>query len=269
MMQTDGNGRSLARVRGVTLNEFPSDLYVPPEALRVFLDSFEGPLDLLLYLIRKHDFDILEISVSAVTDQYLQYIQLMDRLDVHLAGEYLAMAATLTAIKSRMLLPLMPSDEEEEEDPRAAIVRRLREFDRIKRLAEQLDEIPRMEREYFPAAADGNLPRDERPLPEVEFHQLMSAFSDVLLRASYREHHEMTAEVLSVSERMADILAQVASSKHFVPFVALFCLEEGRRGVVVTFLAITQLLQNGRVNVVQNGSYAPIYVTAAQTGRQR
>ena len=268
-MQIHENGRSLARVRGVTLNEFPSDLYVPPEALRVFLDSFEGPLDLLLYLIRKHDFDILEISVSAVTDQYLQYIQLMDQFDVHLAGEYLSMAATLAAIKSRMLLPLMPSDDEDEEDPRAAIVRRLREFDRIKRVAEQLDEIPRMEREFFPVEVDSNLPPDERPLPEVELNQLMSAFSDVLLGASYREHHQMSAEVLSVSERMADILAQVASSKRFVPFVALFCLEEGRRGVVVTFLAITQLLQNGRVNVVQNGSYAPIYVTAAAHAGKR
>lgn len=260
---------AIARVRGITLNEFPTDLYVPPEALRVFLDSFEGPLDLLLYLIRKHDFDILEISVSAVTDQYLQYIQLMDTLDVHLAGEYLAMAATLAAIKSRMLLPLMPSDDEEEEDPRAVIVRRLREFDHIKRVAQELDDMPRMERDFFPAAADSNLPRNERPLPEVEFHQLMSAFSDVLIRASYREHHQMTPEVLSVSERMADILAQVASSKRFVPFVALFCLDEGRRGVVVTFLAITQLLQSGRVNVVQNGSYAPIYVTAgAHAGMQ-
>lgn len=124
-----------------------------------------------------------------------------------------------------------------------------------------------MEREFFPAAMDSNLPANEQTLPEVEFHQLMSAFSDVLLRASYRKHHEMTAEVLSVSERMAAILAQVASSKNFVPFVALFCLEEGRRGVVVTFLAITQLLQNGRVNVVQNGSFAPIYVAAAG-GRQ-
>lgn len=253
---------SVARVRGVALNEFPRDLYVPPEALRVFLDSFEGPLDLLLYLIRKHDFDILEISVSAVTDQYLEYIQLMDKLDVNLAGEYLSMAALLTAIKSRMLLPLQPSPEDEEEDPRAAIVRRLREFDHIKRAAKKLDELPRYERDFFPAAPDSNLPPEQRPRPEVELHQLMSAFSDVLIRASYREHHAMTPEVLSVSERMADILAQVAASKTFVPFVALFCLEEGRRGVVVTFLAITQLVQRGSVSVVQNGSFAPIYIAA-------
>lgn len=259
---TSGNeGNSVvARVRGVTLSEFPRDLYVPPEALRVFLDSFEGPLDLLLYLIRKHDFDILEISVSAVTDQYLQYIQLMDQLDVILAGEYLAMAALLTAIKSRMLLPIQPSAEEDEEDPRAAIVRRLKEFEHIKRAAQQLDEIPRMNRDFFPAISQSKLPREERPLPEVELDQLMSAFSDVLIRASYRQHHEMTPEVLSVSERMADILAQVASSKSFVPFVALFCLDEGRRGVVVTFLAITQLIQRGSVKVVQNGSFAPIYL---------
>ena len=258
---------SLARVRGVTLREFPRDLYVPPEALRVFLDSFEGPLDLLLYLIRKHDFDVLEISVSAVTDQYLQYIQLMDQLDVNLAGEYLAMAALLTAIKSRMLLPIQPSVEEDEEDPRAAIVRRLKEFEHIKRAAKQLDEMPRMHREFFPASAESKLPPEQRPLPDVELDQLMSAFSDVLLRASYREHHEMTAEVLSVSERMADILAQVASSKTFVPFIALFCLEEGRRGVVVTFLAITQLIQKGSVNIVQNGSFAPIYIAPAETAK--
>ena len=259
-----GRTDSVARVRGVPLNEFPRDLYVPPEALRVFLDSFEGPLDLLLYLIRKHDFDILEISVSAVTDQYLQYIQLMDQLDVNLAGEYLSMAALLTAIKSRMLLPLQPSSEEDEEDPRAAIVRRLREFDHIKRAAQKLDELPRFEHDFFPATPDTNLPPEDRPQPEVELHQLMAAFSDVLMRASYREHHALTPEVLSVSERMADILAQVAASKTFVPFVALFCLEEGRRGVVVTFLAITQLVQRGRVSVVQNGSFAPIYI--APTG---
>ena len=258
---------SVARVRGVTLREFPRDLYVPPEALRVFLDSFEGPLDLLLYLIRKHDFDILEISVSAVTDQYLRYIQLMDQLDVNLAGEYLAMAALLTAIKSRMLLPIQPSVEEDEEDPRAAIVRRLKGFEHIKRAANQLDEMPRMHREFFPASAESKLPPEQRPLPEVELDQLMSAFSDVLLRASYRKHHEMTPEVLSVSERMADILAQVASSKTFVPFIALFCLEEGRRGVVVTFLAITQLIQKGSVSVVQNGSFAPIYIAPADTAK--
>ena len=253
----------IARVRGTDLTEFPTDLYIPPEALKVFLDSFEGPLDLLLYLIRKHDFDILEISVSAVTDQYLQYINLMDHLDIHLAGEYLAMAATLAAIKSRMLLPLVTSDDEEEEDPRAEIVRRLREFEQIKRAAETLDDMPHMEREFFPVVADCKAP-ESRPLPEVDMRSLMSAFSDVLLRARYRERHEMTPEVLSVSERMADILAQVASAKRFVPFVALFHLEEGRLGVVVTFLAITQLLQLGRVNVVQRGSFAPMYVTATE-----
>ena len=252
---------AMARVRGVSLSEFPADLYVPPEALRVFLDSFEGPLDLLLYLIRKHDFDILEINVSAVTDQYLEYINLMDHLDIHLAGEYLAMAATLAAIKSRMLLPLVTTDEDEEEDPRAEIVRRLREFERIKCAAEALDEMPRMEREFFPAAAQTNAPYN-RPPPEVDMHALMSAFSDVLLRARFSEHHEMTPEVLSVSERMADVLARVAAAKRFVPFIALFHLQEGRLGVVVTFLAITQLLQLGRINVVQRGSFAPMYVTA-------
>ena len=264
---TQASATGIARVRGVSLSEFPADLYVPPEALRVFLDSFEGPLDLLLYLIRKHDFDILEINVSAVTDQYLQYINLMDHLDIHLAGEYLAMAATLAAIKSRMLLPLVTADEDEEEDPRAEIVRRLREFERIKRVAEQLDEMPRMEREFFPAVAEANAPGN-RPLPEVDMRALMSAFSDVLLRARYREHHEMSAEVLSVSERMADILARVAAAKRFVPFVALFQLHEGRLGVVVTFLAITQLLQMGRVDVVQRGSFAPMYVTATSRPRQ-
>ncbi len=261
-MDTKVRESAQARVRGVSLSEFPTDLYVPPEALRVFLDSFEGPLDLLLYLIRKHDFDILEISVSKVTDQYLQYINLMDHLDIYLAGEYLAMAATLAAIKSRMLLPLVATDDDEEDDPRAEIVRRLREFERIKRAAETLDEMPRLEREFFPAVAQSNAP-ENRPLPEVDMRALMSAFSDVLLRARYREHHEMTPEVLSVSERMADILARVASAKRFVPFVALFELQEGRLGVVVTFLAVTQLLQLGRVNVVQRGSFAPLYVTAA------
>ncbi len=253
---------SLARVRGIALSRFPSDLYVPPEALRVFLESFEGPLDLLLYLIRKHDFDVLEISVSAVTDQYLEYIGLMDRLDVHLAGEYLAMAATLAAIKSRMLLPVLPGDEQEEEDPRAAIVQRLREFERIKRVAVKLDELPRLERDVFPLEVQHPAETEQRPLPDVALEDLLSAFSDVLLRASYREAHRMTPEFLSVSERMADILARVAASKSFVPFVALFALDEGRRGVVVTFLAITRLLQDGRVQVVQKGSYAPIYVTA-------
>ena len=261
--------QGLARVRGITLNAFPRDLYVPPEALRVFLDSFEGPLDLLLYFIRKHDFDILEISVSAVTDQYLRYIGLMDQLDVHLAGEYLAMAALLTAIKSRMLLPIQPTDEEHEEDPRAAIVRRLREFEYIKRASQKLDELPRMQRDFFPAGAESKLPPEQRPLPDIELHQLMSAFSDVILRASYRKHHEMIPEVLSVSERMTDILARVASSKTFVPFIALFCLEEGRRGVVVTFLAVTQLIQNRRLSVVQNGPFAPIYIAPRDVAKAK
>jgi segregation and condensation protein A len=250
-----------AVVLGQAMTEIPKDLYIPPRALEVFLEAFEGPLDLLLYLIRRQNIDILEIDVSDITDQYMQYVELMDAMQFELAAEYLLMAAMLAEIKSRMLLPRSESVEEDEEDPRAQLIRRLQEYERFKQAAEEIDELPRMEREVFPASAEPPDIQRSRPDPDVDMRELLVALTEVLRRAEMYEHHHIQREALSTRERMSDVLDSL-KQKQFVPFVSLFRVEEGRLGVVVTFLAIMELIKESLVEIVQTDNFGPIHVKA-------
>jgi segregation and condensation protein A len=252
----------VALVRGETVRELPTDLYIPPEALEVFLETFEGPLDLLLYLIRRENLDILEIRVAEITAQYIAYIEIMQTMQLELAGEYLVMAAMLAEIKSRMLLPRPAGHDVEEDDPRAELIRRLQEYEQIKSAAERMNELPRMERDLFPArAAKPELVR-ERVEPDVDLRELLVALAEVLHRSDLYQHHHVQLEPLSVRERMSNVLALVNASTEFVPFGALFRAEEGRMGVVVTFLAILELLRERLLDLVQHGEFAPLYVRA-------
>ncbi len=250
-----------AVVLGQAMTEIPKDLYIPPRALEVFLEAFEGPLDLLLYLIRRQNIDILDIDVSDITDQYMQYVELMDAMQFELAAEYLLMAAMLAEIKSRMLLPRSESVEEDEEDPRAQLIRRLQEYERFKKAAEDIDEMPRVEREVFTASAEPPDIQRSRPDPDVDMRELLAALTEVLRRAEMYEHHHIQREALSTRERMSDVL-ETLRDKQFVPFVSLFRIEEGRLGVVVTFLAIMELIKESLVEIVQTDSFGPIHVKA-------
>ena len=258
-------GNVVALVRGKTLRELPSDLYIPPQALEVFLEAFEGPLDLLLYLIRRQNLDILDIQVAEITEQYLRYIELMKALKLDLAGEYLLIAAMLAEIKSRLLLP-RPTVEEDEEDPRAELVRRLQEYERIKHAAEQLDDMPRLERDLHQASAAPPTVAKRQVLPTVDMKELLLAMAEVLQRADLHQRHAVALEGLSVRARMSDVLARVNRASGFVPFADLFDVREGRRGVVVTFLALLELVREALLDLTQNGPFAPIYVCAPRAG---
>jgi len=255
-----------AVVNGEPISQLPRDLYIPPQALEVFLEAFEGPLDLLLYLIRRHNLDVLDIPLAEITRQYMQYIELMHELQLELAGEYLVMAATLAEIKSRMLLPRPPSAGEEGEDPRAELVRRLQEYERFKRAAQELDALTRLERDVWATSAELKERRVVRTLPQVTLQEMLVAFKDVVARAEMFAHHHIEREQLSVGERMSDILAQLATAG-FVEFMRLFRPEEGRMGVTVTFVAILELLREGLIDIVQAEAYAPLHVRAASAGR--
>lgn len=257
------DGNIVALVGGKVLDQLPADLYIPPDALEVFLDAFEGPLDLLLYLIRRQNLDILNIEVARITEQYLRYIDVMKALKLDLAGEYLLMAAMLAEIKSRLLLP-QPTSEEDEEDPRAELVRRLQEYERVKQAAETLDELPRLERDLHAASAGKPELVKRHAQPDVDLKELMAALVDVLRRADLHQRHAVQLEGLSVRERMSDVLARVGAGPRFVPFAELFDVREGRQGVVVTFLALLELAREALVEMTQSGPYAPIYVRAPQ-----
>lgn len=250
-----------AIVMGQEMTELPKDLYIPPRALEVILEAFEGPLDLLLYLIRRQNLDILEIDVSEITEQYMQYVELMDAMQFELASEYLLMAAMLAEIKSRMLLPRSKVDEDEEEDPRANLIRRLQEYERFKQAAEDMEVLPRLERDTWVASAEPPDLKQDRPLPDIEMKELMLALGEVLRRADMYESHQIQRESLSTRERMSDVL-ETLRSKNFVPFVSLFKVEEGRLGVVVTFLAIMELIKESLVEIVQTEGFGPIHVKA-------
>ena len=249
-----------AVVEGEPLTEMPRDLYIPPDALQVFLEAFEGPLDLLLYLIRRQNLDILDIPLAEITRQYMQYIELMQDLQLELAGEYMLMAATLAEIKSRMLLP-RPQGElgHEEEDPRAELVRRLQEYERFKQAAADIEELPRVDRDTFPASAELAERRVVRLLPSVTMQEMLVALKDVMSRAEMFAHHHVQRERLSVRQRMSDVLGALRSQA-FVEFIHLFRPEEGRMGVTVTFCAILELLREGLVEIVQAEPFAPIHV---------
>ncbi|GAP75020.1 MULTISPECIES: segregation and condensation protein A [Pseudoalteromonas] len=251
----------LAFIRGEAVVEKPEDLYIPPDALEVVLETFEGPLDLLLYLIKKHKLDVLELSIFSITEQYMRYVEMMREFQLELAGEYLVMAALLAQIKSRLLLPVHEELGEEEEDPRAELVRRLQEYEQFKKAAEQLDELPRMERDIFTAHALVEEAAMPEPLfPEVALEELMLALSDVMARAKTFEHHHITPEQLSTRARMSAILAQLQNHSGYIDFALLFTPQEGRAGVVVTFIAILELTKEGLIHCQQANSESAIHV---------
>ena len=241
------------------VRELPTDLYIPPDALEVFLETFEGPLDLLLYLIRRQNLDILEISVHEIAEQYIGYIELMGALKLELAAEYLVMAAMLAEIKSRLLLP-RPTETVDEDDPRAELVRRLQEYEQFKTAAENLDALPREERDIRVAHATRPLIVRERVEPLVDLREMMIALADVLRRAELNERHVVQLEPLSVRERMSGLLERLADTSTFLEFSTLFDATEGRRGVVVTLLAILELMRDELISVVQSRAFAPIHV---------
>ena len=255
-----------AVVEGEPLTEMPRDLYIPPDALQVFLEAFEGPLDLLLYLIRRQNLDILDIPLAEITRQYMQYIEVMRELQLELAGEYMLMAATLAEIKSRMLLPRPQSDGVEEDDPRAELVRRLQEYERFKRAAEDMEELSRVDRDTFPASAEVVERRVVKLLPAVTMQEMLVALKDVMVRAEMFAHHHVQRERLSVRQRMSDVLSALRTQS-FVEFAQLFRAEEGRMGVTVTFSAILELLREGLIEIVQAEQFAPIHVRAGAPRR--
>jgi len=253
----------LAVVRGEALSVLPEDLYIPPDALEVILEAFEGPLDLLLYLIKRQNLDICDIPIAAITVQYMSYVDLMKDFKLDLAAEYLVMAAMLAEIKSRMLLPKRV-EAEDEDDPRAELIRRLQEYEQCKQASVDLDELPRLEREFWQVQSVADFPEEPRPLPEVELSEILLAFRDVLQRADMFTSHEIKRESLSIRERMTSVLAAI-QEQQFVAFSQLFTLEEGRRGAVVTLMAILELLKAQIIDVVQGeDSYAPLYVRSVQ-----
>ena len=257
-----------AIVRGEELTEVPVDLYIPPKALEVFLDAFEGPLDLLLYLIKKQNLDILDINVAELTEQYMHYVRLMDTMQFELAAEYLVMAAMLAEIKSRMLLPRSHEIEDDEEDPRAQLIRRLQEYERFKKAAEDIAEMPRVERDIFIAEIEPPEDERERPQPDVDLKELLIALGDVLHRADMFESHKVHLEPLSTRERMGRVLDQLHGSDGFVSFAAFFTASEGRAGVVVTFLAIMELIKESLIDIVQAEPFAPIHIRAKIAGAE-
>lgn len=251
-----------AIVQGKAFTQLPKDLYIPPDALEVILEAFEGPLDLLLYLIRRQNLDILDIDVSEITHQYVAYVEMMEAMQFELAAEYLVMAAMLAEIKSRMLLPRSEeATDEDEDDPRATLIRRLQEYERFKQAAEDLDELPRLHRDVQLAKAQGPDRNLTRPEPDVDLKELLLSLAEVLRRADMFESHHVEREKLSTRERMGQVLDKL-SGQQFVPFVSLFTVNEGRLGVVVTFLAVMELIKESLVEIVQTEAFGPIHVKA-------
>lgn len=250
----------LAFVNGQAVVEKPEDLYIPPDALEVILEAFEGPLDLLLYLIRKQKFDIANLPLLPITKQYMEYVEVMKDLKLELAAEYLVMAAILAEIKSRVLLPKITNSEDEEEDPRAELIRRLREYEAVKEAAQELDNIPRQERDFFPITAEtAENCQPVKILPDVTLQELVLSFQNAMQRAATFEHHQIAREALSTRERMSKIL-ELINEKKFTGFDDLFTPEEGKAGVVVTFLAILELVKEKLIEIVQAEPYSNIHV---------
>jgi len=253
---------TLAIVQGQALVSLPKDLYIPPDAMEVFLEAFEGPLDLLLYLIKKQNLDILNIPIAEVTRQYMEYVEIMKELSLELAAEYLVMAALLAEIKSRMLLPRPETAEGIEEDPRAELIRRLQEYERFKQAASDLDKLPRLERDTFTVDAATDHFVFEKPQPVVELKELLAAFLDVITRIAHTKSHEIQMEPLSVRDRMSSIL-NALQEKEFIEFHSAFNANEGKQGVVVTFLAMLELLKDHLIEFIQAAPFAPIHLKAA------
>lgn len=254
----------IALVRGEPITVLPQDLYIPPDALEIFLETFSGPLDLLLYLIKKQNVDILEIPVAEITHQYMRYVELMKAIKLELAAEYLVMAAMLAQIKSRMLLPRSPFEDEDEEDPRAELIRRLQEYERFKQAAEDLDQLPRRERDIFPVSAVAPDMEVTQTLPDINLEELLKAFGDVLKRSKLNATHLITREPLSVRERMTRILSSL-QEQAFVNFNSFFTQEEGRRGLVVSFIAILELVKQALIEIVQTEAFSEIHLKPKTT----
>ena len=249
-----------ARIYGEPLTEIPADLYIPPDALEILLDAFQGPLDLLLYLIRKQNLDVLDIPMAPLTRQYLEYVELMRAKNLELAAEYLVMAAMLIEIKSRMLLP-RPAVVEEEDDPRAELVRRLLEYEQMKKAAQQLDALPQVGRDVLAISVLVERTALER-LPEVHPRDLAEAWRALLFRARMTRHHRVSREELSVREHMSQILRQLKHSR-VLEFTELFEPSRGVAVLVVTFLALLELAREALVDVTQSEGFAPIYIRIA------
>lgn len=255
---------AIAIIHGQAMTEMPHDLYIPPDALRVFLEAFQGPLDLLLYLIKKQNLDILNIPIAEVTRQYVEYVELMQEINLELAAEYLVMAAFLAEVKSRLLLPRSPTESTEEEDPRAELIRRLQEYERFKQAAENLDALPRVERDFVTVNAHVPESNTVKQLPTVDLQELLLALAGVLQRVKLNTSHQIQLEALSIREKMSQILFKIGPEK-FSQFTDLFTLNEGRLGVVVTFIAILELIKQSLIELVQTHPYAPIHIRAAGT----
>lgn len=250
-----------AFIRGEAVTELPKDLYIPPEALEVFLDTFEGPLDLLLYFIKRQNIDILAINIAEITQQYMAYIALMDAMKFELAAEYLVMAAMLAEIKSRMLLPRSHESDDDEDDPRAELIRRLQEYEQFKLAAEAMDDLPRLDRNLHVVQVAPPILDNSPPEPDITMQELLIAFSELLHRADMFASHHVSREKLSTRERMAQLLERL-HGREFMPFVTLFSVEEGRLGVVVTFLALLELIKESLVEIVQTENFGAIHVKA-------
>jgi len=253
----------IGTMKGEAITSVPLDLYIPPDALQIFLETFEGPLDLLLYLIKKQNMDILDVSIADVTIQYMQYVELMKNIQLELAADYLVMAAMLAEIKSRMLLP-RPVEEDDEDDPRAELIRRLQEYERYKSAAQDLNELPRLNREVFQLVIQAPEIDNPRPEPQLTLDELLLAFNDVLKRADLNLSHQIQMEPLSVRERMSMVLSQLTADK-FTSFHELFTFDEGRLGVVVTFLAILELIKESIIELVQTEPFEPIHVKITES----
>jgi segregation and condensation protein A len=252
----------IARVRGEPLLHLPEDLYIPPDALEVFLEAFEGPLDLLLYLIRRQNLDILEIPIADITRQYIAYVELMKAFRLELAAEYLVMAATLAEIKSRLLLPRSAEAMEEEgNDPRAELIRKLQEYEQFKEAALQLDELPRLERDIHLIHAELPNMKQVKPLPEVDLKELLLALKDVMQRVELTTKHQVVLEPLSIRQRMTEVLDKIRQVE-FAEFSTLFSAKEGKLGIVVTFIAILELLKQTLIDIVQTEAYGTLHVKA-------
>ena len=249
----------LAFIAGEPITEIPKDLYIPPDALEVFLEAFEGPLDLLLYLIKRQNINILEIQIAEITNQYMAYVELMEASQFELAAEYLVMAAMLAEIKSRILLPRHEDEETEEDDPRMQLIRRLQEYERYKEAAQNINELSRMDRNYYLAAAALPVMERIKPDPDVDLQDLLMCLSRVLRRADMFEHHHIQLETLSTREKMSEILIRI-SEREFVPLVSLLVREEGRLGIVVTFLAVMELMKDSLIELVQVDPFGPIHL---------
>jgi len=248
-----------AFIGGEPITEIPKDLYIPPDALEVFLEAFEGPLDLLLYLIKRQNINILEIQIAEITNQYMAYVELMEASQFELAAEYLVMAAMLAEIKSRILLPRHEDEETEEDDPRMQLIRRLQEYERYKEAAQNINELSRIDRNYYLAGAALPVMERIKPDPDVDLQDLLMCLSRVLRRADMFEHHHIQLETLSTREKMSEILIRI-SEREFVPLVSLLVREEGRLGIVVTFLAVMELMKDSLIELVQADPFGPIHL---------